>query len=143
MLSIGTSTFGVGTPGCLGRVSLGAVEPAQLGNADFRLLANHLPPNSMGWFLLGTSSNVPGSDPFGVGALLQINPLPVLSLIPSQADASGQADQAFPIPLNGQLVGFPFYLQVVHSGAAALGQDCSASPLPLVSSRGLTLSVQP
>src|SRR5690606_39354274 len=45
----GTAIFGAGTPGCLGRASPGTVEPARIGNADFRLLANHLPPGGTGW----------------------------------------------------------------------------------------------
>jgi hypothetical protein len=103
----GTSAFGTGTYGCRGRVSLGAVEPAKLGNTDFRLLVQNAPPNALGWIGLGTASDVTGSDPLGLGALLHLDPIAstLLLVYPASADLAGQADLALPVPQNPALAG--------------------------------------
>lgn len=141
----GTAPFGSGTPGCRGRVSIGAVQPAKVGNGAFRLLVNHVPPSSPGWFLVSTGSSIPGFDPFAVGAILHVDPLPpsTFAFFSILADTSGQASVALPIPAVPVYAGLSFTAQVVHSGAITLGHDCSTSPLSLVSSRAMALTIQP
>lgn len=139
----GTSVFGTGTPGCRGRATLSSVQPAKVGNGAFRLLANHLPPSSTGWFVISTGSSLGGSDPFAVGALFHValqSPHSFV-LVPTVANSSGQANLALAIPANPLLGGQSFTTQVVHGGT--VGHDCSISPLSLVTSRGLTLTIVP
>ena len=139
----GLVSYGAGTPGCEGRLSLGGVEPAELGNADFRLLAHNLPPNAPGWIALGDENDVAGSDPFGLGALLHLDPLAAtfLELYPAGADANGQASLAAPIPQLHPLAGTILFAQGLYLGTP--GNDCSTSPFTLVSSRGSRVVIQP
>jgi hypothetical protein len=82
-------------------------------------------------------------DPFGLGALLHVDPLAsaFVVLYAANADASGQADRAFPIPADGVLAGAQLTWQALHLGT--LGQDCTGGPLSIVSSRGLGTTIQP
>jgi hypothetical protein len=141
--ALGTTPFGAGTPGCLGRAGLGAREPAAVGNLDFRVLAHNLPPHGLGWFGLGTTLSLPGVDPVGLGALMHVDPLAssFLEVFVAPADAAGQADVPLPIPASPTLAGVQVAVQALHLGT--LGADCSISPLGLVSSRGLEIVVQP
>jgi FG-GAP-like repeat len=141
----GTAPFGTGTAGCLGRASLGATQSAKVGNGTFRVLANHLPPSATGWFLISTGSSAGGIDPFGVGALLHVNPLPpnTFILLPTASDPSGQASLGLAIPPNPLLTGYSVAIQTAHYGVGSPGFDCSTSPYSLVTSRGLALTIQP
>ncbi|MEM7307613.1 MAG: VCBS repeat-containing protein [Planctomycetota bacterium] len=139
----GTAPFGAGTPGCLGQLSIGTVEPAEIGNFDFRLRAHQVPPGAFGWFAVSNAASLAGSDPFGLGALMHVDPLAstLLLLLDAPADASGQADLLLPIPTTPELAGTALTAQAFHLGVP--GYSCSPSFLTLVSSRGLSIVLQP
>jgi hypothetical protein len=139
----GLQPFGSGTFGCFGRGSLSSASAPQLGNAAFRRLAHNLPPAAPGWIALGSASAPAGMDPFGFGVLLHIDPLAssFLWLGAAPSDPGGQADRAIAVPLDPQLAGVALTAQALHVGS--LGYDCSNSPLALVSSRGLALTIAP
>lgn len=142
---LGVTPFGTGTFGCRGRASIGTVEPATVGNGAFRIRTQHMPPHAQGWFLFSSGSSPAGFDPFGVGVTLHIDPLPpsIFVLVPSLANASGEANLAVPIPSSPGLIGANFTVQAAHSGALATGENCSSSPIAIVSSRGLALTIHP
>ncbi len=138
---VGVAPYGIGTPGCLGAHALTADSSPVIGNLAFRLSCDHAPAQSLGFMAIAGSQDPVGSDPFGLGFPLYIQPgAPLLSLAAFASNASGVADYALPLPPWPGLIGLPLFAQSAWLWSPAV---CSPTPGGWSASHGLAFTVQP
>jgi hypothetical protein len=107
-----------------------------IGSPQFGITCSNAPPSSAGFGVLATGQDLLGSDPFGLGVLLHIDPLsPALLTIPFSSDAFGNALAPAPIPNLPSLVGNTLYAQVLWAWTS-----CPLPPFGLSTSQGLALT---
>jgi hypothetical protein len=136
----GLASYGQGTPDCAGRIGMWANGSPRIGNADYGYLVTNAPPEAIGVVLQGGPADVAGSDPFGIGLRLHIG----FDLVTSKlvfSDSLGTSFLPEPVPAEASLVGLPVFVQTLWQ--ADLSRTCSSSPAGLVSSAGLTSTIQP
>jgi hypothetical protein len=133
----GLQRYGTGTPGCDGAVRCHGNSAPRLGNAGFALVGDRLAALLPTFVLFGTGADLNGSDPFGLGVLLHVQPAGLV-VVSTTADGSGVATLPLPIPPSPTLVGSAFHAQM-----AAFYSACLPSPLGLGTSNGVTLTVRP
>jgi hypothetical protein len=132
----GTVSYGTGTPGCAGTQILDVTHAPLIGSPQFGITCSNAPPLSAGFGVLATGQDLLGSDPFGLGVLLHIDPLSAALLtIPFSSDAFGNALAPAPIPNNRNLVGKTLYAQVLWASSS-----CPLPPFGLSTSQGLALT---
>ena len=131
------STFGAGTRGCSGTVTLEANIPPKIGQPGFRLTALNAPSGNLGVCLVGTGTDPAGSDPLFLGALFHVDP--ILFGLDLYATAVGGARRADPNPQHSVARG----AVVCRPGIflESVGWQCSGSPFHLVSSQGLVFTL--
>lgn len=134
----GLVSYGTGTPGCRGRCVLTGNGRPRIGNADFQLVATSAPASTFGLLLLGGPADEPGSDPFGLGCRLHVGPAMLISSL-WFSDCTGTAYHRQPVPANQDLLGTEVLAQVLWQERAG---GCSPSPLGVVSSTGLRVTLQ-
>jgi hypothetical protein len=141
----GLAPYGFGTPGCAGRLGMGANIAPNVNAAGFALTCTNAPPSSTGLGLLTNSQDLFGSDPFGIGILLHVDLLFATQVLnfDFKSDAGGSGSVALPIPNNPGLAGSTFFAQTIWIEHAADGQDCSPGLIHLLSSRGISITIQP
>ena len=110
------------------------------GESAFALTTEHLPPSTLGLYLVGDAADVGGSDPFAPGVLLHVS-LPtsvqILALnLGSDAAGNGLAPAA--IPNAAALVGAVFYAQSL----SLWPPSCALTPYHLSTSNGIRLTIQ-
>jgi len=133
----GTSSYGTGTPGCAGAHTLDVTHAPMIGSPQFGITCNNAPLSSTGIGALATGQDLLGSDPFGLGVLLHVDPLSAdFFLMPMSSNALGNGLATLPIPNDPGLVGQTLYVQVVWAWTS-----CSLPPLGLSSSKGLALTL--
>jgi hypothetical protein len=137
----GVVPYGTGTPGCQGTLRLGASGPPRLGDASFAFTCSGAPPLASGLLLLGIGQDLPGSDPFGLGALLHVDVASVVLTFPMTSDAAGLGRALAPIPASPGALGSVFYAQALWREPRA--NSCSSPPRRVVSSTGLALGLRP
>lgn len=142
----GVSNFGNGTPGCSGIEALSLSAAPKIGTT-FNAVGARAPLNSTGLLLFGTAPDVLGSDPFGIGAVFHIDFLSSVELLSFTvaSDALGNTQLPLTLPSSPSLVGASFYGQLLWVWPSS---DCGLIPitlgaLPLSTSRGLQLTIQP
>lgn len=133
----GLSRFGAGTPGCDGAVRCHGNSAPRVGNAGFALVGDRLAAQLQTFVLFGTGADLAGSDPFGLGVLLHVQPAGLVVLA-TTADGSGVAIQPLPIPPVPSLAG-----SALHAQMATFYTACLPSPLGLGTSNGVTLTIRP
>ena len=132
----GAVIYGLGTPGCAGTQILDVTHPPMIGSPQFGITCSNAPPSSAGFGVLSTGQNLFGSDPFGLGVLLHIDPLaPGLLTIPFSSDPLGNGIAPAPIPNQASLVGKTLYAQALW-----VWTSCSLPPFGFSTSRGLALT---
>ena len=123
---------GVGTAGCNGPLTLDMNTPPRVGNLGFGLQAEAVEPSSAGFLGLGNVADLVGSDPFGLGAVLHVDPISssLFFLLTMTSDADGKGFASVPIPASPGLAGLE-----LHAQALWLTSSCglSASSSNLVS----------
>jgi hypothetical protein len=141
--SPGVSSFGTGTPGCVGIATLGTSSTPSVGNASFAVTGTNAPPFSLGALLFADESNAVGSDVFGLGLLVHLDFFGAAESggIDVRSDASGTSYSPIPLPNNPVLAGKHYFVQSFWM--EPLGFQCSPALFSLVSSRGLDLTIQP
>lgn len=99
------------------------------------------PPGGAGYRGLSLGSDVPGSDPFGLGVILHVDPLSsFVQIEPAFAsDEAGQGAASLPVPAHPGLAGATVFAQAVWTWTG----PCQPSLPGLSSSAGLRLTVQP
>ncbi|MBI3819000.1 MAG: VCBS repeat-containing protein [Planctomycetes bacterium] len=141
----GLITTGTGTPGCRGVLALSANATPKVNSPNFGLICTNAPENSLGLGLASVAQYASGQDPFGVGILLYVDILnsPMFTAFDFFSDSSGTAFVATPLPNDAAVAGIVIYAQGVWLESTASGHACSASPLHLVSSTELSITIQP
>jgi FG-GAP repeat len=135
-LGLGVQSYGTGTVGCNGAQILGVNQAPMIGSPAFALTCSNAPPSSAGFGVLATAPDLLGSDPFGLGVLLHIDPLSTALLsLPFSSDALGNGLAPAAIPNNPALVGKTLYAQVLWAWTT-----CSLPPFNLSTSNGLALT---
>jgi hypothetical protein len=137
----GTLAYGSGTQGCGGGHGLTASGAPHVGDAGFALISTNAPPAAAGFRLLAGAQDLQGSDPFGLGILLHVDPFGpfLLAHLAFASDAQGQGISPLPIPAMPSLAGATVYSQAVWVWTG----PCQPTPLWLSSSAGLTLTLLP
>ena len=122
---------------------MAANAPPKVGNPSFAIVASNAPRSSAGFCVASDVQDLTGSDPLFLGITLQIGILSATELhgFPIVSDPSGAAFAPAPIPNNPALAGKTFYVQSFW--VQAPGMTCSPAVAALVSSRGLSVTLQP
>lgn len=136
----GVAAFGTGTGACSGRLGMRAITPPTVGNQDFQVLCSNAPVNREGLLLLGTCE-ANGWDPYGLGLVLHLGVLVAAGTMSSDNVGSGVG--RLPIPPAPFLAGLTVGLQSIWFADPGVGDTCSSAMAELVSSRGLSVTVQP
>jgi len=135
-LGLGVTTYGTGTPGCNGPQLMGVNHAPMIGSPSFAMTCTNAPPLSAGFGVLAAGQDLLGSDPFGLGILLHIDPLSAAPLtLPFSSDALGNALAQATIPNDTNLIGQTLYVQVLWAWTS-----CALPPLGLSASNGLALT---
>ncbi len=138
----GTAAFGAGTSGCSGRLGIAAASFPKVGNARFGFATTNAPRLALGLGLVTDAQDLAGSDPFGLGLLLHVSfAAKEVFGLDARSDPSGTGFVAAPIPNTPALAGQSFFAQTIWVEPA--GFACSPAVASLVSSRGLSLTIQP
>ena len=139
----GTSVYGTGTPGCSGILWMNANVPPRINTLDFAILCSNVPTSSLGLGLVTDSQDLEGSFLFGWGILIHIDLIGSTQVLSYDMTSSsnGVGYSPIPIPNNPALIGNTYYTQCFWLQKP--GDDCSHSPLNLVSSNGLAITIQP
>ncbi|MBL8694982.1 MAG: S8 family serine peptidase [Planctomycetes bacterium] len=134
-----SSSIGFGSAGCLGTHTLSLATCAFPGNPAFSVLCNNAPPNSLGLIFVGDVGNPTGSDAFGVGILIHVNPALSTEFLTFDmpSDGLGAGVTTVALPNHPQLAGKSFVAQALWHWSG----PCAPSAFGLSSSRGLTFTV--
>lgn len=136
----GISAYGVGTSACRGRIGMRAVDAPTIGNQGFHVLCSNAPTNTTGLLLMGTRVTG-GWDPFDLDLVFHLGiALPVGTMT---SDSAGAGRGSLPIPALPFLAGLTVNVQSFWLADAGSGDTCSPAWLDLVSSRGLSVTLQP
>lgn len=140
-----TFFFGTGTPGC--RAALGTtgnVAPT-VGNTSFGFVASNAPATSLGLLLISNVQDLPGSDPFGLLALLHVDLLSATEVYAFDiySDPQGAAFYNCGIANVPTNIGLSFHAQTLWVENASTGQKCSNALAGIVTSRGCTITILP
>lgn len=142
-IPVGIDPFGTGTAGCAGSTRLNGNRVPNVGAADFALIGDHAPANTVGYLLVGDAADVPGTLGFGSNALIHVALPPLSSFIflgNAFSDAHGSHIAPVPLPALPQLAGFQATFQTLWvwptpcPGLGALNAS---------SSNGVTITIQP
>jgi hypothetical protein len=129
--------FGTGTPGCSGVQHASPSKAPEIGASAFSIRFDHCPPLTLGTAFVGSESDVAGSDPLGLGALLHVDFLlsPRVSAIPVSSDVNGRAGLVMPLTYNTAMVSEDFTVCSLWPWT-----NCPVLPQGYSSSRGLRLT---
>lgn len=137
-----TASFGSGSPSCYGTIGLGASSKPAIGNGSFGFVITQAPKGGIGAVLLGDAADLTGSELFSTGAQFHVDVAQSTLLLgaPAAIDEGGVGFAPFGIPAVPTLAGLTL---VAQAFAVELGipYPCQASPLGLVSSRGLQFQI--
>jgi hypothetical protein len=139
----GVSSYGTGTPGCLGQSTLGTASTPKVGSAAFAITGVNAPAGQLGAILVANTQDLTGRDPFFLGLTVHLDLLNATESggLDVLSDASGTSYTSIPIPNNPILAGVHYYFQTFWVEPA--GFRCSPAILGLMSSRGLDITLQP
>ena len=89
----GESTYGTGTYGSSGILSLTTNSLPQIGNSTFAIMASNMPKSTAGVVLICDAQDLAGTDYFGIGLKIHVNPIVGLEYygLDVLSDASGAA----------------------------------------------------
>jgi hypothetical protein len=137
------SSFGTGTPGCTGKLTLNTASSPNVGNSAFAITGTNAPVSSLGALLFANFQDSAGSDLFGLGVKVHIGYFAATESLALEvrSDASGTSFTAAPIPNNPILAGVQYYVQTFW--IEPVGARCTTASLGLVSSRGLDILILP
>jgi hypothetical protein len=135
-----TATYGAGTHGCLAALGVAASGEPRVNTPGFKLLTTNAPPLATGLGLVGTVQDAFGTDYFGLGFVLHVNPFLSTELLAFDftSDTAGNASASAPIPNSPALSGLQYFAQSIW-----LVPGCAIQANDLSSSRGLSLTISP
>lgn len=137
----GVSVYGVGTPGCYGSLGMNASEPTRFNSPDFALLCTNAPCFTLGLGIITDSQDAAGSKLFDLEVLFHIDLelATQMVLYDFVSDSAGLGIAPIDIPNSAALLGLTFYGQCLWFESTQ--QHCSPSPIGLVSSNGIKITV--
>jgi len=139
LLPAGTQLYGSSTPGCRGpHLLLPRTQPVQ-GNGLFKFASNGLAPMQRSGVLVSSTPDLPGSDAFGAGILVYIDPGALVMSVPLTPGLPGYGTASFPIPNQASLVEMTFYAQAFFLSL----HYCSDAPAGWSSSNAVAITIQP
>jgi hypothetical protein len=141
MTHAGATSFGSGTPPCIGGITIAVDSLPAVGNTAMRVRFANAPASSLGLVFGGGPPNQPGYSHV-LGMLLHTGQILSITLGTTQVDATGVLSMPMPIPNSPGLQGVSVYLQGVFLAETGLAQLCESAPNGLVSSLGLAVTVQ-
>lgn len=141
--SAGIGTYGLGTFGCRGILTMSAGQQPLVGNAGFGLSVTNAPRRSLGITIVGDVPDNSPIDYLGVGLLIPVHLLLSTQLFTFDVvtDAGGFGFTSVPIPNQFSLVGQTFYGCDIFVESAASGDSCSTSPFDLIVSMGVDFTI--
>jgi hypothetical protein len=137
--------YGSGTYGCKGRLGMGTNSKPQVNNANFAIYGTNVPKDVLGILLLGDVADLNGTDVFGIGLALHVDPIFSSFLFGYDVimNHNGTTVLNAPIPNNPGLGNLTFRAQIITLEDIANGNTCALNSSGLISSMGLTLTVAP
>lgn len=141
----GTLLFGSGTRGCTGLLGMAGSGIPAVGNLQFGIQATNAPPRTLGLLLITNAPDTAGNDLLGIGVLLHVDFVTATEVIGADifTDTAGIGYSPAAIPPIPTLAGSVYTAAGIFLELTAAGLSCSSSPLDLVSSRGLSITIQP
>lgn len=139
----GVSAYGTGTPGCHGTLGMNASAIPRVNTPTFAFLCSMAPVNSFGVGIVTDSQDLVGTFLQDWGVLLHLDATTATE-VETFNFASGQNRLGvgpIPIPNDPKFIGETFFAQSLW--IQSFGDACSGSPLNLVSSNGVSITVQP
>jgi len=136
----GITSYGVGTPGCLGTMALSANGVPRVGNGSFAVTGANAPREAIGILALTDMPDVAGTLT-SFGFLLHVDLNFLLLTAPIFADPSGAAIAPVPIPGDPALAGLSVHAQAVWRWPAA--GLCRPTTSRFASTLGSTITIQP
>lgn len=139
----GVSAYGQGTPGCRGTLGMGVNVPAFNGSVEFAVLCTNAPINSLGVAVISDTQDLAGTFVADWGILIHVDITSLVNILPidMSSDGTGLGFGPLPFPNSPILVGLTFFAQSLWIETTA--ENCSPSPLELLSSNALTIVIQP
>ncbi|MBI3817411.1 MAG: VCBS repeat-containing protein [Planctomycetes bacterium] len=137
--------YGFGTSGCYGKIIMNANKDPKVNTPDFTFTCTHAPRNSLGIGLVANVSDPVGNDYFSLGVqmLLDFVNMTEFYYFNIYTDDWGTGIGPVGIPNDNTLIGKTYYVQGLFVEDFIDGEACSTSPLKVVTSRGLQLTIQP
>lgn len=137
----GATAFGTGTQPCVGGITIAVDSTPTVGNTAMRVRFANAPASSLGLVFGGGPPNHPGYSHV-LGMLLHTGEILSITLGNTRVDNTGVLSMPMPIPNAPGLQGLSVYLQGVFLAESRRSQLCASAPTGLVSSLGLTVTVQ-
>ncbi|HKE01006.1 MAG TPA: VCBS repeat-containing protein, partial [Planctomycetota bacterium] len=138
----GCSSYGTGTSGCSGLLGINANQTPAVNTPTFALTQTNAPPDKIGLCLIANVQDLAGSDPLALGFLLHVNLGASTFFIGLNFDSDGVGAgiSSVPIPNNPSLSGATVFAQGLW--LENINETCSPSPLGVVTSKGLSVTIQ-
>lgn len=138
----GVATFGSGTAGCAGKITMSTNSMVTTPNAQFAFTCANAPPNALGAGIVADSPEFAGSDYFQLNIMILVDLLQSTELLGFDiyTESEGNGFAPFPLPPLPFLVGKTFYVQSIFAEPTA--GACTQGVFGLVSSNGLSVTVQ-
>jgi hypothetical protein len=135
----GVAPFGSGTPGCTGKLGLGATSVPSVGNAAFGLTCTNAPANALGLALVTNAYGTAGNNTLGLGVVLYGDFLASTEVqgLDFFSDRDGYGVAPAPIPNVPALKGKTYAAQAIW-----LDAGCNPSIYGLTSSSAVAMTIQ-
>jgi hypothetical protein len=133
----GSEHYGTGTPGCNGVQLLTLSLPASIGTT-VEVRSDAVGPTCFPTLVFSWGQLLTGSDPFGLGALLHVDPFQTILTRSAAPPAGDHLAIPLPVPNDPGLVDTTLYAQEILLWLPG----CPSLPLGLSSSTGLTVTIQ-
>ncbi|MFN0206519.1 MAG: FG-GAP repeat domain-containing protein [Planctomycetota bacterium] len=140
---LGLSYYGTGTSGCAGVLGISANSTPKVNTPNFAFTTTNSPHNSRGFCIVTDVQDAAGTDLLNIQLLFHVgvSSATELLLFDMISNASENGYAPAPIPNNPLLSGLSFYAQALLT--EKWGYACSEADVPVVSSRGLWLTIRP
>lgn len=141
----GVASFGAGTPGCAGVLSMKTNTAPAVNTPSFAFLGQNLPLQQLILLMIADAADAAGSDYFSVNLKVHLNPLAAVDflLFDAGSNDAGQMHAPVPIPNDPLLGNRTFFSQLLTAEKPSSGRMCSPVSFTLISSEGLQFTIAP
>ena len=137
----GIRPFGIGTPGCMGPMGIGATSSPIVGNSEFQVSFTNVPDQTIGVLMVGGTDE--SFDPlltFGLRIHIGLDRSRFFPVIKS--GCSSMAYAPFPIPDDPLMEGMRLFAQGLWESNPGKGDTCSKGLFGLQTTKGLMIEIQ-